>query len=150
MAVPDAPQSGDGQPLLFGMWDDAGTNRAVILRGNFQVTMNGEDAGELRVYPTSGYAEVGWHTLAATTAESLALGGGSGYECAGMLIKAPLSNGGPVYLSRSSSLTADDDPSTGGYPLEPGESIGWPCRNAKVFLRGLVGDRVAVVASVDG
>lgn len=148
MAVPNAPLSGDGEPLLFGMWDDAGTNAGVILRGNFQTSMNGEDAGELRVYPTTGTAARGWKTLSATTATAMTA---LAYEITGILIKAPQTNAGTIYLSESSGITADDDATTGGWPLEPGESIGWPARALNsVFLRGAIGDKVAFLASVDG
>lgn len=147
MALPDTPRSLDGQPLLFGLYDNAGANAAGVLRGAFQTTVNGEQGIDLRVLPTSGKAKHGWFTLAGTTAVQMLA---AGQAVSGCLIKAPSTNTGTMYIGSANTMTSDTVASTGGWPLEPGETIGWPCRNlSEVWLKGTTGDKVAFVGSSD-
>lgn len=146
MAVPNAPLEGASDKILFAMDDNAGTNRANILRGYQAGTMNSEAVADLGVYTTSGRLKNFGHALTGSTAEQIT---GTSTPCQGVLIRASSSNGAVLYVG-TSGVTADEGTSTSGYPLNAGESLGVPCRNANtVYIRGTSGDKVACIASID-
>lgn len=146
MAVPNAPVEGAGSKILFLVYDATGTNTAALMRAYHEGTLNAENVADLGVYPTSGTLENGGQTLAGTAAEALAA---ASIPCQGCIVKAASSNVGTIYVGKS-DVTTDFADSTGGYPLEPGESVGVPCRDVtEVYIRGTSGDKVAWIASAD-
>ena len=145
MALPAAPTASGGEPLLPLVYDNAATNSAAVVSTRKTRTVNSEVYGEMDVYPTSGSLENGAQTLAGASAEVL----GANIPCQGVLIKADPNNTGTVYVGKS-DVTTDWADSTGGFPVEPGASVGVPCRNVnEVFIIGTASDRVAWLASAD-
>jgi hypothetical protein len=146
MTVPAAPTEANGDKIHFIVDDNAGTTRANLMRGYKRTTINGDSVAELGVYPTSGTLENGGQTLAGSTAEQITT---TSTPCQGVLVKAAPTNAGAIYVGKS-DVTTDYADTTGGFPLEPGESVGVPCRNAnEVYIRGTTGDKVAWIASAD-
>lgn len=148
MAVPAAPLEGGTTPskIMFVMDDNAGTNRANILRGYRQSTMNSESTAVMGVYDVSGSLENGNLQLASSSATQLLA---SSTPAQWAIIKARLTNAGTIYVGKS-DVTADTNATTGGYPLDAGEAIAVPCSNLnQIYLRGTSGDGVAFIASLD-
>lgn len=147
MAVPTAPNEGGGRPLHFLTDDNAGTNRASLFRGRKVETVNAEPLGDLSVYPTSGACRTGKKATTGATAIQLTT---TSIPCQGMLVKAPASNGSTIWVGIS-TVTAGTADATDGFPLEPGESVGVPCRNAnEIYIRGAAAALVAYwMASAD-
>jgi len=146
MTVPAAPLEAGGRAILFTLDDNAGTNRANLLRGYKGVAINAERVAALGVYPVSGDIENGNMQLTAGTALALS---STSIPCQGLIVKARAANTATIYVGKS-DVTADTTNATGGYPLEPGESVGVPCSNVNtVFIRGTSGDGVAWLASID-
>lgn len=146
MAVPAAPLELNGDKILFGTYDNAGTNAAAVLRSFKQSTVNTTVLGELGVYGTSGNLENGNMTVTSTTAFQLS---STTVPCQGVIVKAHSDNAATIYVGKS-DVTADQNNTTGGYPLEPGESVGVPCRNlTEVYVRGTTNDGVSFIASTD-
>lgn len=147
MSLPAAPQTAS-QEAILPLYDDAGggTARANAPHAYKRTTIGSDAVAELGVYPTSGSLAHGAHTLAATTAEQLSA---TSKPCQGVLIKAPSTNAGTIYIGVA-TVTTDYNATTGGFPIDPGESVGVPCRNVtEVYIRGTVGDKVAWMASAD-
>jgi hypothetical protein len=146
VTVPTAPLEAGGDKLLFLVYDLSGTNAPALLRAYQQATVNGEVVGDLGVYSTSGTLENGAKSIETSAAIAIS---STAVPCQGVLVKAHSDNAGTVYVGKS-AVTADKTEATGGYPLEPGESVGVPCRDAStVFIRGTVADSVAWLASAD-
>ena len=146
MALPAAPQTDADEAILPLFDDNAGTNRSNAPRGYKRTTLNGDGVAEMGVYPTSGSLENGGQTLAGSSAEALSA---TSIPCQGVLVKAPSTNAATIYVGKS-DVTTDYADTTGGFPLEPGESVGVPCRNVnEVFVRGTAADKVAWIASAD-
>jgi len=146
MAIPNAPLEGAGDKMMFVVWDNTGTNAAAILRAYRKATLNATDVAEMGVYPTSGALWNGCQTLATGSPEALSA---TSIPCQGVLVKATKENAATIFVGRTGS-TADYADTTGAYPLEPGESVGVPCRNVnEVYIRGTASDRVAWLASID-
>lgn len=146
MTLPAAKRTDNDEAVLPLFDDNAGTTRANAPRGYQQAQINGDDVAELGVYPTSGTLENGGQTLGGATAEALS---SSSIPCQGVLVKAAPTNAGTIYVGKS-DVTTDYADATGGFPLDPGESVGVPCRDVnQVFIRGTSGDKVAWIASAD-
>lgn len=149
MAIPNAPLEGAGDKILFIIDDNGGTNRANLLRAYKRTTQNAEGVGDLGVYPTSGTLSHGNRNAVNTSQLQLST---SSIPCQGVLIKARLANVNDVWVGKT-GLTADTTESTGGWRLQPGESVGVPCRNVnEVYLRWATftsGDGVEWIASTD-
>jgi hypothetical protein len=146
MTIPAAPTEAGADKILFVIDDNSGTNRANVLRGYKRAALNSEGVADLGVYPTSGTLRAFGLTLATGDAEQIIA---ASVPCQGVLVKASKNNSGTVYVGES-SVTADEGAATSGYPLEPGESVGVPCRNANtVYVRGYSDDIVACIASAD-
>lgn len=149
MAIPNAPLEGAGDKILFVVDDNAGTNRANLLKAYQRGTLNGEGVGDLGVYSTSGTLKHGNRNAANTSQLQLTT---TSTPCQGILVKARTANANDVWVGIT-GLTADTTESTGGWRLAPGESIGVPCRNANtVYLRWATytsGDGVEWIASAD-
>jgi hypothetical protein len=68
--------------------------------------------------------------------------------CSGALVKAYDDNAATIWVG--GSLVTAGKTSTGGYPLEPGESVGVPCEDAAdIYVIGSGTDGVAWFASAD-
>ena len=146
MAVPAAPLESGGDKILFGTYDNAGTNEAAVMRAYKIATINTTVLGDLGVYTTSGGLENGNMQLTSTSALALSA---TTVPCQGVIVKARSTNAATIYVGKS-DVTADNTNATGGYPLDPGESVGVPCRNlTEVYIRGTSGDGVAYLASTD-
>lgn len=149
MTVPAAPTEGSGDKVLFATDDNAGTNRANLLRGYKGQTLNAERVADLGVYPTSGNLGHGNRNATNTSALQLST---SSIPCQGVLVKAREANANDVWVGKT-GLTADTTEATGGWRLKPGAVIGVPCRNVnEVFLRWATftsGDGVEWIASID-
>lgn len=145
--IPSAPQEGDtGYPILFMVYDDGAALAAAIFRAYHEDTVQDGLVGDLGVYPTSGTLVSFGKTINGTIAERIT---GSSVPCQGVIVKAVANNSSTVYVGQS-FVTADEGNSTSGYPLEPGESVGVPCRNAMdVWVRGTLADKIACLASAD-
>jgi len=145
MSIPVAPQEGGGDKILFTVYDNSGANASALLRGAKKTTLNSEPVADLQVYPTSGTLENGSKVLGGSTATVIS----TSVACQGVLVKAYSDNIATIYVGKS-DVTADKTAATGGWPLEPGESVGVPCRNVtEVYIRGTSGDGVAWLASCD-
>jgi hypothetical protein len=96
--------------------------------------------------PLNGALDNGCHTLtASSTAEEITA---TGNPCQGMLVKAASSNVATVYVGIS-DVTDDWDEDTGGWPLEPGESVAVPCQiSNEVYVIGEMDDKVAWIINV--
>lgn len=146
MTVPAAPLEGGNDKILFLLYDAGGVNAAAILRAYKKSTVNAEVVGELGVYPTSGTLENGCRVLTGATALVISA---TSVPCQGVVVKAYSDNAATIYVGKS-DVTADKTAATGGYPLEPGESVGVPCRNVtEIYIRGTTSDGVAWLASCD-
>jgi hypothetical protein len=72
----------------------------------------------------------------------------SSIPASGVLVKAYSDNGATVYVG-TVTVTADKE-TTGGYPLEPGASVGVPCSAVgDIYIVGTGTDGVAWIASAD-
>lgn len=146
MAVPAAPTEGGGDKILFGVFDNGGSNAAATFRARKTETLNSTVVGDLSVYTTSG--SLGHGHVATTGANAIQITSTS-TPCQGVIVKAHKENAATIYVG-TSAVTADYTASTGGYPLEAGESVGVPTQNANlVYVRGSTGDGVAWIASKD-
>jgi hypothetical protein len=146
MAIPAAPVENGGDKLHFLVYDSGGTNAAAVWRGFRVATVNGSTLAEAGVYPTSGALENGAKQM--TGGARIAISSTS-VPCQGVIVKAYSDNATTLYVGKS-DVTADKTAATGGYPLEPGESVGVPCRNAnEVYVIGTGTDGVAWIASAD-
>lgn len=146
MAVPAAPTEANGSKILFITFDSSGTNTAALIKAYKNATVNGTVLADIGVYPTSGGLENGNMQLTGATALAIS---STSIPCQGVIVKARSANTATIYVGKS-DVTADTTNTTGGYPLEPGESVGVPCRNTnEVFIRGTSGDGVAWIASID-
>jgi hypothetical protein len=147
--IPSAPQEGDtGYPIIFMSFDDGSALAAAIFRAYQQETVQGGVVANLGVYTTSGTCQNFGHTLNGTIAERIRGSSGT-LPCQGVLIKASVANASTVYVG-TGSVTANEGATTSGYPLDPGESVGVPCRDANdVWVRGATGDKIACIASGD-
>jgi hypothetical protein len=147
MAVPAAPTENGGSKVLFVLDDNAGTNRANLLRAYQRTTLNGEGVADLGVYPTSGSFASGYK---ATTGSSEIQVTGSSIPCQGMIVKADPDNTLDVWVGIT-GLTVNKTAATEGYRLAPGESVGVPCRNANtIYIRSTAsGAGVYWIASKD-
>lgn len=146
MGVPTAPLDGEGDKILFLVYDGgAGTNAAALFRAYKTATVNSTVFGEVGVYPTSGTLKHG--AKAMTGGARVVIAGST--PCQGVLVRAYDDNVATIYVG-GSTVTADKTAATGGYPLTPGESVGVPCRNAnEVYVIGTGTDGVAWIASAD-
>lgn len=146
MTVPAAPLEGGGAKIWFVIDDNAGTNRANMLRGYRGVTLNGERLAAMGTYDVSGALENGNTQLSSTSATQLLA---TSTPAQWAILKARAANTATIYVGKS-DLTADTTASTGGFPLDPGESVAVPCGNLnEIYLRGTSGDGVAWIASLD-
>lgn len=148
MTVPAAPTEAGGSKIHFVVDDNAGTNRANLFRGYKNQALNSEQVADLGVYPTSGTTVSGKKTTSASTATQLTA---TSVPCQGMLVKASKNNTDTMWVGIS-TVTAGGTDATDGYPLEPGESVGVPCRNANtIYIRrnGSVDVTAHWVASAD-
>lgn len=146
MAVPASPLEFGGSKVIFLVDDNAGANRANLLRGYRQSLINGENAAALGVYEVSGALENGNMQITGSTAIQIF---SASVPAQWAIVKARLANAGTVYVGKS-DVTADTANTTGGYPLEAGEAIGVPCSNInQIYIRGTTGDGVAWIASFD-
>lgn len=146
MAVPTAPNEGGGSKILFVIDDNAGANRANLLRGHRQSALNGEPVAAMGVYDVSGALDNGNMQLTSTSALAIIA---TTTPAQWVILKARAANAGTIYVGKS-DVTADVVNATGGYPLDPGESVAVPCSNlTQVFIRGTTGDGVAWIASLD-
>ena len=145
--IPVAPQEGDtGSKILFTVYDLTGALAPALLRAYQPATVDTKVLGDLGVYPTSGVLKNGWRATTGATAIALSA---TSIPCQGVIVKSKLANVATLYVGKS-DVTADETEATGGYPLEPGESVGVPCRNVtEVFIRGTTGDKAAWIASGD-
>jgi aspartate 1-decarboxylase len=145
MAVPFAPLEGAGDKIQFVIDDNAGTNRANLIRGHRTTLLNGTQVAAMGTYDVSGALENG--NMQLTGAAAIAISGSVLAQWA--IVKARSTNVGTVYVGKS-DVTADTNNTTGGFPLDPGESVGVPCSNlSQIFIRGTTGDGVAWIASTD-
>jgi len=129
------PAAGDGVVLVAGYYP---TGDAVI---KLKV-----DASGALVVGGGGGLENGSKVTGVTTAVAIS---SASVPCSGALVKAYSDNAETIYVGKS-DVTADKTAATGGYPLEPGESVGVPCRNAnEVYIRGAATDGVAWLVSAD-
>lgn len=132
----DAFAASDGIVVVGGVDGTTPRKLAVDSNGNLIITTSS----------SSGSLENGAQTLAGSAAEALS---SSSIPCQGVLVKAASTNLATIYVGKS-DVTTDFADATGGYPLEPGESVGVPCRNVNtVYVRGTTGDKVAWLASAD-
>lgn len=146
MTVPAAPLEGGGAKVLFVVDDNAGTNRANLLRGYRQSTLNSEPVAALGVYDVSGSLENGNTQLSGTTAQQLIV---TSTPAQWAILRARASNSGTIYIGKS-DVTADTNATTGGFPINAGEMMGVPCNNLnQIYIRGSSGDGVAWIASLD-
>lgn len=146
MAVPAAPVELGGDKLLFGTYDNGGSNAAALPRARKVATLNTTVVGDISVYPTSGSLT---HGHVATTGANAIQLKATTLPCQGVIVKAHKENSATIYVG-ASTVTADYTAATGGYPLEPGESVGVPTQDAStVYVRGATGDAVAWIASTD-
>jgi len=51
----------------------------------------------------------------------------------GIVVKAAAANTGIVYVGPASTVTADADATTGGYPLSAGDAVGFEINNANLI-----------------
>ena len=131
----DTFDASDGIVIVGGV--DGTTPRKLLVDATGRLIVASSSSGDL---------ENGCQTLAGATAEALSA---ASIPCSGVLVKAASTNTGTIYVGKS-DVTTDFADSTGGYPLEPGESVGVPCLNVDdVYIRGTTGDKVAWLASVD-
>lgn len=145
MAVPTAPEDGNGARLWFLVQEVAGVLAKRLIKGYHAETVDSEDIADIGVYPTSGTLEHGGLTLSATTATPFH----GGLPCQGVVIYADPLNSDYVVIGKS-GVTRDANATTGGFPLQPGASQGVPCRNAnEVYIRGAIGDTIYWMASAD-
>ena len=148
MALPAAPLTTDNESLLYLIKDaGAGSYQANILRARFAAALSGADGfdADLAVLPMSGTLENGNRQLTASTALQLST---TSQPCNGVLVKARPANAATIYVGKS-DVTAGTTEATGGWPLEPGESVGVPCRDLnEVYIRGTSGDGIAWMASI--
>lgn len=144
MTVPIAPQSGDGEPLLFGMYAPSTTNLAALFRAYQTATLNAETVGDIGVYPTSGLPKTGY--MLTTAATEIAISATS-VPCQGVLVKADPDNAEDVWVGPT-GITTNKTNATEGYRLQPGESVGIACRNLNtVFIRRGASTNVGVYFS---
>lgn len=147
--IPAAPQenAGVGDKILFTVYDNGGgNNAAAVFRAFFQAALNSAELADLGVYPTSGKLLNFGYTLGSGSAEQIH---SANAPCQGALIKAPSTNSATVYVG-TSTVAATYGATHSGYPLDPGDSVGVPCRNAsEIYLIGTTGDKVNVVISSD-
>lgn len=146
MTVPAAPFEGGGAKVLFVIDDNAGTNRANLLRGYRGTTLNSERVAALGVYEVSGSFENGNTTLTGSTAQQIL---GTSTPAQWAIVRARAANAGTIYIGKS-DVTADTNATTGGFPLSAGEMLGVPCNNlTEIYIRGTSGDGVSWIASLD-
>lgn len=145
-----APQESGSAKVLFGIDDTAGTNtaRANALR-SYQSALIGIDrVADLGVYPTSGVPRTGYMLTTSSTAIAISA---ASVPCQGVIVKADPDNVEDVWVGPA-GITVNHTNATEGYRLEPGASVGIPCRNANtVFIRRGASTDVAVywAASAD-
>jgi len=146
MAIPAAPIELGGDKVMFPVADNGlGALEALLIRAYRSATLDGEKVGEIGVYPTSGTLENGHKAM--TGGARVVISGS--LPCQGVLVKADIDNAANLYVGKS-DVTADKVEGTGGYLLQPGESVGVPCRNAnEVYIIGSGTDGVMWLASVD-
>jgi len=149
VAFPVFPTEGGGSKFHAGVEDDGvGGLQAVAIRSRRSEIVNGERIGAMGTYPESGALENGAMTTTGTSAIALSA---TSIPCQGLVVKADKNNLDTVYVGKS-DVTANATNTTGGYPLEPGESVGVPCRNVnEVYIRRPGSNNVAVawIASAD-
>lgn len=146
MVIPAAPQTADGEPILFGTYAPSTTNLAALFRAFQVATLNSETVGDLGVYPTSGLPATGYKATASGTAVAIA----SSTPCQGVLVRADPDNAEDVWVGPTGLTTSKA--ATDGYRLAPGEAVGIACRNlAQVFIKrgGSVDVGVYYSASAD-
>lgn len=132
MTIPVAPQSSDGEPLLFMVYAPSTTNLAALFRAYQTGTLNGETVGDLGVYPTSGLPATGYKVTTAGTEIAIS---SSSIPCQGVLVKADPDNTEDVWVGPT-GITTNKTAATDGYRLAGGESVGIACRNVNtVFIR---------------
>lgn len=147
MTVPAAPVEAGSDKILFMVADNgSGTLVATLLRAFQKQTLDGETVGELGVYATSGRLENGHKALTGGARVALY---SSSLLCQGVLVKADVDNAANIYVGKS-DVTADKVQGTGGFLLQPGESVGVPCRDVtEVYIVGTGTDGVMWLASLD-
>lgn len=146
MAIPAAPVELGGDKILFGIYDNGGANAAATFRARRTETVNATVVGDISTYPTSGALGHGHVSTTGANAIQLTV---TSTPCQGVIVKAHKENAATIYVG-TSTVTANYTASTGGYPLEPGESVGVPTQNVNlVYVRGGTGDGVAWIASKD-
>ena len=145
--IPSAPLEGDtGYPIIFMSYDDGSALAAAIFRAFRTATVQGGTVGELGVYSTSGDLFNFGKTVSSEIAERIYA---YALPCQGVIVKALSTNVGIVYVGLG-NLTANSGVVTSGFPLDPGESVGLPTRDANgVYVRGTPGDKIACIASRD-
>jgi hypothetical protein len=146
MTVPASPTEGGGSKVLFLVDDNAGTNRANLMRGYRQAALNSEPTAALGVYDVSGALDNG--NMQLTSASAIAIAASS-IPAQWAIIRARSANTSTIYVGKS-DVTADTTNATGGFPLDAGESVAVPCSNlTQIFIIGTSGDGVAWIASCD-
>jgi len=148
MTLPLFPSEAGGSKIAALVEDDgAGNLRAVPMRARKSEIVDGERIGAMGTYPESGTLENGAKTTTGSTAIALS---STSIPCQGLVVKALSANTTTIWVGKS-DVTADATATTGGYPLEPGESVGVPCRNVnEVYIRGAAsGLSAAWIASAD-
>jgi hypothetical protein len=143
--IPSAPESG-GRPMIFLIYDNGGANAAALLSTRNVRTVNGETYGEMDVHPTSDRMTNWGYTLSSSAAEPIT---GGSVPCQGVMVKASKNNAATIYVG-DSAVTADEGYSNSGWPLDPGDAVAVPARDASdVHVRGTSGDIVAIIAAID-
>jgi len=148
MTLPVFPSEGGGSKIHAIVEDDgAGSLRAVPVRSRKSQVVDGERLGSMATYPESGTLENGVRTTTGSTAIALS---STSIPCQGLVVKALSANATTIWVGKS-DVTADTTATTGGYPLDPGESVGVPCRDVnEVYIRGAAsGLSAAWLASAD-
>lgn len=148
MTIPAAPTEAGTDKVLFTVDDNAGTNRANLLKGYQHGTLNSESVADLGVYPTSGLAKTGYMVTTGSTEIAIT---STSTPCQGVLVKADPDNTVDVWVGVT-GLTTNKTNATDGYRLAPGESVGVPCRNANtIFIRRGASTNVGVywISSID-
>jgi hypothetical protein len=127
------PVAGDGVVAAAG----------YDLDNDLVVRVRVDSVGRLLV--SSGSVRSGAKTMIAGARTPIVAGS---LSCSGVLVKAYSDNEAIVYVGQS-TVTADKA-ATGGFPLEPGESVGVPCLDAyDVNIIGTGTDGVAWLAGGD-
>lgn len=148
MTLPAAPTEYGGSKVMFLVADDGGGDLlAVLLRAMHRESLDGEEVGDLAVYPRPGKLGVFGYTLGSGSAEQI---DATDRPCSGVTIWADPTNATPGYVGFDNTVTTNYGAATSGVPIKANTGVAIACRNvSELWIKGTSGDKFTIQYASD-